>query len=751
MPRRLAFLAALLVATAGAAWAQPAQLRGRVVDADGGAALGGATVTLTLTPVQAPVPPGDADRPHRTATDDDGFFLIVDIDAGRYVLRASLPGYAPAADTLDFAPGQRRIRGLELRPLALDEVIVERAPVALAGTARLDGADLASLPTFVPGGDAGAALAALPGVVAFEDGGGLFIRGGEATHVLYRVEGVPVYQPVHSLGPLLAVPADAIAYVDLTPGALPERLGGRAGAAVEVGLLGGDRERVVARGRIGYGLGAGLAAVHVELPVVPGAASLTISGRGQAFGRARTSTTAAGAPGSGVPTGERRFDLADGLVRFHAFATPLVTVSALALASRDAVEAPYTDGRRLRLTTENRAAGVTFAYLPEQYPLRTEVRVFASQLRTASERPAPGGDDARTSDADAYGGEMALAYLLGAQRVTFGLFATSQRLSSRGVDVDEAMPGSGQPRTEEFVTEGGAWLGARVDGGRLGVVEPGVRVHGFPSRARVSVEPRLRWSVPVAGGQAFVAGGVQAQEVGGFLLSPGAADAFVAVVPTPANRPPVRAQHAEAGASRALGRRAMLDVGVWGRRTDHLGLDGRTRATGRGADVRLDVRGVRLASRPVALRLAYGLSHVRYRDAAGATTAPPFDRLHTGDAVARLVLADGLRLDAHARVGTGTPFTRIGGFGDEPVDPADPFGPTRPVGFGTDAVRLPTSFRADLALAYERRVGHARVEASVGVRNATAQRTLAAVDPYTLTRLDAPGRSLTLGLSLGWR
>lgn len=742
----MAIVAALAVVAPVAA--QTAQVRGRIVDVGDGAPIGGATVTLT------PLSGGAAAR--RTTTADDGFFLVVDIAAGRYVLRASHPGYTPVTDTLELADGQRRIRGLALRALTLDEVVVERAPVAIPGASRVDAADLTAFPTIVPGGDAGVTLAALPGVVAFEDGGGLFIRGGEATHVLYRVEGVPVYQPVHGLGPLLAVPADAIAYVDLTPGALPEQLGGRAGAAVEVGLRGGDRERLVARGRVGVGLGATLAALHAEVPVLPGRASLTLSGRGQLFGRARVPASAAvDGAASGLRSGERRFDARDGLVRFHAFATPLVTVSALALASHDAVEALLSGSRPVRLTTDNRAAGATFAYLPEQFPLRTELRAFVSRLRTASERPSPvvaTGVDTRTSEADAYGGEIALAYLLGPQRVTFGLFATSQRLASVGIAVDEAPPGSGQPRTEEFVTEGGAWLGVRLDGGRLGVVEPGVRVHGFPSRARVSVEPRLRYSVPVGGAaRVFAAGGVQAQEVGGFLLSPGAADAFVAVVPTPAHRPPVRAVHAEAGATTRLGRFATLDAAAWHRATSHLGLDGRTTARGAGADVRLDVRGVEVAGRGLALRLAYGLARVEYRDAIGRTAAPPFDRLHTGDVAARLDLVPGLRLDAHVRAGTGTPFTRTGGYGDVPVDPDDPFGPTRPLVFGTDVARLPSSVRADVALAYARQIGALGVEASAGVRNVTGQRTIASIEPVTLTRLDAPGRTLTVGLSVAWR
>ncbi len=732
------------------------QVRGRVVEAGRGDAVAGATV--------AAVRLGDAgDAARRATTGDEGFFLLLDLPSGRYAITTTAPGFAPAADTVEIGDGQRRVVGIELRALALGEVLVERAAPAGAGARRIDGADLAALPGLTPGGDAGEALAALPSVVTFEDGGALFVRGGEATHVLYRVEGIPVYQPVHSLGPLLAVPTDAVAYVDLLPGALPERLGGRAGAAVEVGLRGGDREHVVARARGGVGPGAGIAGVHIELPVLPGQASLTISGRGQAFGRARVGIPSTGSndapspPGATpIPTGERRFDFADGLVRFHAFASPLATVSALALASRDAVEAPTTDGRRLRLVTENAAAGATLAYLPEQFPIQTEVRAYANRLRTTSERPrARGQTETRTADVDGYGGEIAIAYLLGPQRVTLGLFATSQRFASRGVGMDAAI---GQPKTEEFVTEGGAWLGATVDAAgtplaRLGRVEPGVRVHAFPSRARISIEPRLRWTVPAGrGGTVYAAAGVQEQEIGGALLSPGAADAFVAFVPTPEGRPPVRARHAEVGARQRLARGVTADVAVWARRTDHLDTDGRTQARGAGAEATLDARGLALAGRPLALRLSAAAARVRYRAADGAETAPPFDRPLAADALARLALTGGLTLDVGIRAGSGTPVARVAGYADD-LDgpPFDVTAPARPVVLSSGTARLPVSARADAALTYRVRRGNASADASIGVRNATGRRNIAYIDALTQTRVDAPGRALTVGLSVGWR
>ncbi|HYE56900.1 MAG TPA: carboxypeptidase regulatory-like domain-containing protein, partial [Rhodothermales bacterium] len=663
--------------------AQPASaaLRGRVVDAASGAPLEGAGVIL--------MGPDQVARP----TDAGGFFVLTGLTPGRYALRVTLAGYRPHLDSLTLDPGARAVRGITLHELALPEMLVEQAPPEGIGATRLTAEALAHIPSVAPGGDAGVLLAALPGVVAFEEGGQLFVRGGEAVHALFLVDGVPVYQPLHAAGGLLGVPPGAVAYVDAWPGAAPARLGGRLGAAFEVGLRAGDRQRLRARGA----LGTFLAAAQAEGPVVPGAASLLVAGRAQAFGAFR-------------PTGtDRRFGLYDGLARLHAFLSPLATLTATALATGDDVDAS-AGARSLRYRWHNRAAGLRLNYLPEAFPVQTDLRIYRTTLRAASDLEQSGE---RRSEVTAVGGEIALRYLLGRQTLGVGLFGTTTHFGA-----ETPRTGASPLRDDEYLTEGGTYVEAVLLRGLLRV-EPGIRVHGYPSRRTTpSIEPRLRLAYGTPRWRLHAATSIQRQEVAGDVLGAGAADVFVAWRPSVENAPLPSAVHAELGAEAAHGRAVQVSLVGWHRRLAGLGA-GTTTARASGLDATLDA-----AQGPVALRLAYGYSHVRYRRDRLAFS-PPHDRPHRIDVLARLAPGHGLRLDARFAAGTGTPFRRVRGYVDDlPGPPFNLDGPTRPLVLEGESDRLPVFARLDLLAAVTRTQGELTLELQAGLQNTLGRRNV---------------------------
>ncbi len=578
--RRGAILLALLTLGVSAAPAQPrAALRGRVVEASGGAPIGGALVRL------------EGPSPRTAPTDDGGFFLLADLAAGPYRLRVTAPGYVPLDDTLTLAPGDRRVRGLALTALSLPEMLVEQLPLEGVGATRVSVEALARLPSLAPGGDAGALLAALPGVATFEEGGQLFVRGGEAVHALFLVDGVPLYQPLHATGGLLGVPPGAIAFVDAWPGGAPARLGGRLGAAFEVGLRAGDRQRVRAEGAVS----PLLASLQAEGPLVPGHASLLVAGRVQALGPWRT-------PGT-----DRRFGLYDGLARVHAFLTPLATLSVTALATGDRVEAT-TGPAPLRYGWDNRAAGARLRYLPADYPVQTDVHIFTTALDESSDVPRLG---TRRSTVNAYGGGIDFRYLLGVQEVGVGFFGTTTHF-----ETETPRPAAAPLVHDEYLTEGGAYAEAVYRMGLLRI-EPGVRAHGYPSRRSTpSVEPRLRLSVGTARRRVFAAASLQRQEVAGDVLGAGAADVFVAWRPSADGAPLPSARHAEVGADAQFGAHARAGVAFWHRRLQALG-GGHTTARASGAEATVEA-----ARGPLALRLAYGYSLSATRRAPPPTPRP---------------------------------------------------------------------------------------------------------------------------------
>lgn len=70
---------------------QAATMSGRVVAEDGRPIAG---ATINIRPVAAP----DAGGNRTTGTNDEGQFIVADVDAGAYTLNASAPGYVPAPD-----------------------------------------------------------------------------------------------------------------------------------------------------------------------------------------------------------------------------------------------------------------------------------------------------------------------------------------------------------------------------------------------------------------------------------------------------------------------------------------------------------------------------------------------------------------------------------------------------------------------------------------------------------------------------
>ena len=113
---RHVFAAFCLAAVESCAQAQTGTIRGFVTDAADGQALQGVNVGAM-----------DATGNLRgSVTDDDGFFIIIRLPAGRYILRASYIGYQTAADTLVLAPGGTERLALALvQGIALEELVVE--------------------------------------------------------------------------------------------------------------------------------------------------------------------------------------------------------------------------------------------------------------------------------------------------------------------------------------------------------------------------------------------------------------------------------------------------------------------------------------------------------------------------------------------------------------------------------------------------------------------------------------------------
>ena len=199
-------------------------------------------------------------------SDASGAYAIESLPAGSHTLRFSRFGYHDRTVEVVVPAGITVVLDVQLqpRPIAMPaiDVVAERGA---RPAPRLGGDD--PLPpgsrhvAFARGADspltneqdALRALEAAPGVdIAEEAATSLHVRGGSGDQNQILVDGLPVYNAVHSSGVLSAVNPDAVGSVTLHAGAIPARYGGGLSSTVDI-ITRGPRRDAAFRGGIGPG------------------------------------------------------------------------------------------------------------------------------------------------------------------------------------------------------------------------------------------------------------------------------------------------------------------------------------------------------------------------------------------------------------------------------------------------------------------------------------------------------------------
>lgn len=552
-PVRLA-LCCLLVWLVGATdvQAQLATLRGRVIGADNAESLPGAAVVLQSL---------NDSKQVGTATDGNGYFILGRIAPGLYTLTASFVGYLAQTDTLTLDFNDSRSLELILEPdeAELDEVVVESERQATdaqggAGFTSIRPSALARIPAPSVSADLAGYLQTLPGVVSTGDRGGqLFVRGGTPTQNLVLLDGMPIFQPFHIVGAFSAFPADIIAYADVHTGGFGARFGGRLSSVIDVATRNGNKQRVSASASIAPFLGS----VRLEIPFVPEHVSILASVRESVIERVAPDIL-----GERLP-----YRFGDRFVKVHAFLNRTSSLSLTGLNTFDQGDVADTEGRASSIRWDNQAFGGQYIYLPEAEPVLARVSFFVTKM---DNRYLPFGGRQRHSEARSFGGEISFTYYLGPTELHFGIFGQSHKF---GFSLDP-LPGQSTFSNEEFLTEGGVYFDTSVDFNETFQVEPGVRLHSFPSRSEVKLEPRLRarWQPNGATGRHTfsAAWGLYHQEVVGLYNTRDVTDAFVIWTPSSPTTDVPRAMHLVGGWQGQVLPRLMLGAEAYRKDLAHL-------------------------------------------------------------------------------------------------------------------------------------------------------------------------------------
>ncbi|HEV2735260.1 MAG TPA: TonB-dependent receptor, partial [Longimicrobiaceae bacterium] len=245
------------------------------------------------------------------ATDQHGYFVATGVPAGTWRIQALALGHR-AHEVSVLVPRQGSVRvelELEAQPYELPPIqIVARrrgpgeaaeagAAAAGPGEIRLTAAAMDQIPALAEP-DVFRALHTLPSVSAASDySTALYVRGGAPDQTLILLDGAPLFNPFHLAGLFAAIDPDAVASVDLRPGALPAQVGDRLSGTVGIWTRDGGRDRVRTHG----GMGVVSSRIGADGPLPGGRGSWLVSGRRTYLDLATDLAHAAGLLGETLP------------------------------------------------------------------------------------------------------------------------------------------------------------------------------------------------------------------------------------------------------------------------------------------------------------------------------------------------------------------------------------------------------------------------------------------------------------------
>jgi hypothetical protein len=259
------FLVPLLDSLIVAAGARASSLDGFVRSKEGGESIAFARVLLSPdstaadsgaagTSAATPAPPAAAAR---TLSNASGYYALVGIAPGAYLLRVKAVGYEERTSAIHVGSLPMRLDvELATAPFQVPTVDVHgdstrfREAEIQPGFTEISAKRLASLPA-VGEQDIIRSLQLLPGIQSASDvSSGLYIRGGGPDQTLILLDQIPLYNPTHAFGFFSTFNPSAIKDVALYKGAYPASYGGRLGSVLDVTNRDGNRNAFHGQGGI---------------------------------------------------------------------------------------------------------------------------------------------------------------------------------------------------------------------------------------------------------------------------------------------------------------------------------------------------------------------------------------------------------------------------------------------------------------------------------------------------------------------
>lgn len=662
MMKRIAVLA-LIFLCFQPVFAQNGVIRGKVFDKETGEPIAYGNVLLD-------------DGAAGAMTDDEGFYNIADVEPGTHTLSFSFIGYDSVGVMVSVKPGQvvTQMLYVPAKSIKIKEAVVSgRRQLAkkkvLVSTVKLTPKQLRALPS--TGGEADIAqyLPVLPGVIFSGDQGGqLYIRGGSPIQNLVLLDGVPIYNPFHSIGFFSVFETETIRSVDVLTGGFNAEYGGRISAIVDIKTRTGNKKRH----SVTASINPFVAKMLLEGPVSRlksekgGSISYMVTGKHALIDRT-SPLLYAYVPGGKIPFG---FD--DVFGKISMVSPQGSNFDFFGFGFRDQVAFDSIASYDWNTV----GGGLNFSLIPKSSPTIVKGHLGFSNYHSRTEQAI---DDApRTSGISSFNFDLAFSNYGTKNEINYGLgvngFRTNFRFRNRfGITIDQ----------QDFNTEINAFAKYKQEIGRL-IIEPGFRINFYASLNSFSPELRLGMKYNAADFLRFkLAGGFYSQNLTSTVSERDIVNLFVGFLSGPdetifkpgslTEKAPHRLQksvHAVAGVEIDLSDHLELNVEPYVKQFTQLISLNRSKKsvqepkfvteTGRaqGLDVLLKYR-----TNHWYVWTTYSLGFVNRND--GEQVYPTnFDRRHNVNFLATYAFGRNNSWEVSGRwnFGTGFPFTRTQGF-----------------------------------------------------------------------------------------
>ena len=185
------------------------------------------------------------------STDINGFFSIAKVPAGNYTLYCRPVGYDTLQVPVTLAPNDLVNKQLyiaqantQLQTVEITAERTEKQTEVRASVIKVTPKQISKIPTVGGEPDLAQYLQVLPGVVSTGDQGGqLYIRGGAPIQTKVMLDGLPIYNPFHSIGLFSVFETDLIRNVEVHTGGFSALHGGRISAVIDVTSRDGNRKK----------------------------------------------------------------------------------------------------------------------------------------------------------------------------------------------------------------------------------------------------------------------------------------------------------------------------------------------------------------------------------------------------------------------------------------------------------------------------------------------------------------------------